>query len=215
MSSFTFNFGHLTAGEHEYVVRSTELVERVRSLINELYDADDGHYQVYFRNAAGESLTIGHSGLLIYSPAVSNQQSYYLPESRESVYEIATDFLTGNINWWSDRFQPAPAASTNYTALFAKTKQGIADYPLHQAALENDLAAAKALIRDGYDVNSLDNKHRTPLVLAASQGHFKMCKYLIENGADTGAKDDWGNSIVSLADEYPDLVAYFRTLDLK
>jgi hypothetical protein len=215
MSSFIFRFGHLTAGEHEYVAKSAELARQVRSLVDELYEADDGHYQVYFRNTAGESLTLGQSGLMIYSPAHSFQQYFHLPDSRESVYEISTDFVTGNMSWWSDQFQPDSAPSISRTALFAQAMRGSVDYPLHHAALDNDLAAVKALIGAGRDVNSLDNKRRTPLVLAASQGHVKVCRYLVEHGADTHAKDDWGNSIVGLADEYPELLVYFKTLGLE
>ena len=214
MSKFTFKFGHLTAGEQEYAVKSAELAERVRGLVDDLYDSDDGHYQVYFRNMAGEFLAIGQSGLMIYSPANSTQQFYHLPDSRESVYEISTDFVTGNMAWWSDRFQPDSVSPVPEVGLFAQSRRDVVDYPLHQAAIDNDLATVKALIVAGHDANSTDNKHRTLLVLAATQGHVSVCKYLIEHGADTKAKDDWGNSIVSLAHDYPDLVAYFQTLGL-
>lgn len=214
MATFDFRFGHLTAGEHEYTCRSADLAEKVRGLIEELYDSDDGHYQVYFLNSLGESLSIGQSGLLIYTPSKSTQEYNCLPESRESIYEIAIDFVAGNFNWWIDRFSPDANVPANHAPLFARGKQGRSDYPLHEAALANDLAAVKSLIKSGWQVDSLDNKRRTPLILAASQGHLKICRYLIERGANLQAKDDWGNSVIALAEDHPELVAYLKKAEI-
>ena len=214
MRKFKFEFGHLTAGKHTYQCKSNELADKVHELVDELYESDSGHYEVYFVAPDDSSMSIFQSGLMSYSSKESpTPELYFLPDSRDTIYEIVIDFLDGNINWWIDRFQPTLDLPAGHTDLFAAARKGQVDYPLHKAATEGDLVEVRGLLKAGYDVNGLDNKRRTPLVLAACMGHLEICKYLVKHGADLRAKDNWGNSIPSLADDYPELAAYFKGLD--
>jgi ankyrin repeat protein len=213
---FRFQFGHLTAGQEACECNDSQIFDKVQNFVDELYEADGEHYQVYFVNPDNSAVTIMQSGLLIYHPNLSSSQELqHLPDSRDSVYEIVIDFLTGNINWWLDRFQTSIELPVGHRALFAAAKRDTVDYPLHKAVVENDLVDVVALIKAGHDVNSLDNKRCTPLVLAANQGHFEICKYLVEHGADIHAKDNWGNTVFRLADDYPKLAAYLNSLKIK
>jgi ankyrin repeat protein len=73
----------------------------------------------------------------------------------------------------------------NFTELVAYWG-GIA--PLHFAARQGQVEAAKALIEAGADVNQRavgDNS--TPMLLATVNGHFDLAKMLLEKGADANA----------------------------
>jgi glutaminase len=62
------------------------------------------------------------------------------------------------------------------------------------AASKGDLTAIQNLRARGIDVNGADYDGRTPLHLAASEGHFHIVKYLVNHGADFRHKDRWGNT---------------------
>ncbi len=64
--------------------------------------------------------------------------------------------------------------------------------PLMWAAWEAELAALKALIKDGADVNAVDSLGRTPLILAALAKRPDIVKELIENNANADAVDSRG-----------------------
>lgn len=51
------------------------------------------------------------------------------------------------------------------------------------AASDGDLDAVKTYLKDGLDVNSQDWDKLTALVAAASQGHFKVVKLLLDKVA--------------------------------
>src|SRR5262249_18977412 len=57
------------------------------------------------------------------------------------------------------------------------------------AAKKGDVAAVKALIANGADVNAKTAYGVTPLLHAASQGHTEVVKLLLEHKADANAKD--------------------------
>ena len=72
---------------------------------------------------------------------------------------------------------------------------------LHFAASDGDLAAVKALIADGYDVNATDSDLRlTPLHYAARDEHLDVARYLIDHGANVNAIDDATAGDTPLAD---------------
>jgi len=48
----------------------------------------------------------------------------------------------------------------------------------------------KLLLHMGADINTKDNKSRTPLMIASGFGHIKFVKVLTDNGADLNAKND-------------------------
>jgi ankyrin repeat protein len=70
----------------------------------------------------------------------------------------------------------------NYTELVAYWG-GMA--PLHFAARQGQIEAAKALLEAGADVNqrAVDD-HSTPIIIATLNGNFDLAKMLLENGAD-------------------------------
>lgn len=48
--------------------------------------------------------------------------------------------------------------------------------------------------RGGASVRFADYDRRTPLHIAAAEGHLKICALLLERGADVNAKDRWGHT---------------------
>lgn len=212
MKRCEFAFGHLTAGKHRYSVKLSELPEQVRELVDELYESDDGHYMVYFTNTLDESLTVGQTGLMSYSPAGGTKERHHLPASRDRVYEIAIDFLVGHMDWWVGEFGRMPRIGKKHQALFAADRKGTIDFPLHKAAEEGKLAQVKMLVKAGRDVNEVDSDRCTPIVYAAVMGHLAVCRYLVEKGADTSVKSNWGLTLPVLADEYPEVLAYFEQI---
>lgn len=66
---------------------------------------------------------------------------------------------------------------------------------LHQQAWEGNLDGCKTEIILGTDINSLDADKRTPLHNAALFSKNKtVCQFLLENGANVNAKDQFTNS---------------------
>ena len=70
---------------------------------------------------------------------------------------------------------------------------------LKLAALSGATAAVLARLRKGDDVNGVDDRGRTALLLACSRGHVDCCQSLLDAGADPFAQDAEGNSFMSVA----------------
>jgi ankyrin repeat protein len=68
------------------------------------------------------------------------------------------------------------------------------DTRLMQSAFKGTLAEAEVTIAKGANVNVQDVKKRTPLILAASNGHTSVVTFLVSNGADVNLKDGDGQS---------------------
>ena len=67
------------------------------------------------------------------------------------------------------------------------------------AALSGADTTVQFFIRKGEDVESMDEKGRTPLILAASKGQKETCLILLAAGADPRAQDNAGNTALSMA----------------
>lgn len=70
---------------------------------------------------------------------------------------------------------------------------------LKMAVLSGVQAAVRLHIRRGIDLNAIDEKGRSPLILAASKGHIETCRILLEAGADPRILDNEGNNALSIA----------------
>lgn len=70
---------------------------------------------------------------------------------------------------------------------------------LKMAALAGVQAAVRLHIQRGDDVNAIDDRGRSPLILAASRGHIETCRILLEAGADPHVLDNNGNDVLSVA----------------
>ncbi|GMV99665.1 MAG: hypothetical protein AMXMBFR84_08040 [Candidatus Hydrogenedentota bacterium] len=64
--------------------------------------------------------------------------------------------------------------------------------PIHRAVLEGDLQGVKLLLDEGVDVNTRDDKMRTPLLLAVTGDKWPIVSLLLEAGADPNAQRDEG-----------------------
>jgi ankyrin repeat protein len=59
-----------------------------------------------------------------------------------------------------------------------------------RAARQGDVAAVKAMLAKGVDVNARFRYQTTALWHAAERGHLEVVRLLLENGADVNARDD-------------------------
>ncbi|MEM7449514.1 MAG: glutaminase A [Myxococcota bacterium] len=60
------------------------------------------------------------------------------------------------------------------------------------AAAVGDLRAMLRLVARGVPLDCADYDFRTPLHLAAAEGHLDIVRYLVSNGANLNARDRWG-----------------------
>jgi ankyrin repeat protein len=66
--------------------------------------------------------------------------------------------------------------------------------PLHYAALENDVAAAKARLAAGDEPDASDREGFTPLHFAAQQGSVEVLQLLLDRGAKVDSVNRFGNT---------------------
>ncbi|XP_059489715.1 uncharacterized protein LOC132204878 [Neocloeon triangulifer] len=70
---------------------------------------------------------------------------------------------------------------------------------LHYAAQKGHHAVAELLISNGLDINVRADFNETPFTLAAYFSNEKMCRYLVDRGADLSAVNSEGNDALHLA----------------
>ncbi|HYT88299.1 MAG TPA: ankyrin repeat domain-containing protein [Gemmataceae bacterium] len=201
-----FTVGHLAAGSEKFDVSPEEAAPVLRSLLKELEEAGDEHYQVYVVNAQGESLTCYDSGLMEYHPEEYRvgTERYCRPTS----FAEAVDILWLHVQQSSASYLPkftaeAPPPAQSY--VWAGLR-----FPLHVAATSGNLTLLKKLIDAGGDVNQRDESQITPIIYAAREGIYRICKYLVEQGADLTVRDSEGHDLLYCARRRPDIVALFR-----
>ncbi|MCD0459592.1 ankyrin repeat domain-containing protein [Roseiconus lacunae] len=73
-----------------------------------------------------------------------------------------------------------------------KTTLSYTPEAFRKAALEGKLELVKTCVEEGMDVNESDPQGRTPLAMAAYNGHEKVCRYLIDAGAEVNVLDREG-----------------------
>ena len=70
---------------------------------------------------------------------------------------------------------------------------------LKMAVLAGIDDAVRLHIRRGEDINAIDDKGRSPLLIAASKGHIDTCRILLSAGADPFATDSQGKDAIEIA----------------
>lgn len=71
---------------------------------------------------------------------------------------------------------------------------------LLDAAQKGDLAKVERLLKRGADINAVDDEERTPLILAAFEGHIQVVKALVLAGAKLDVREKkYGNTALMLA----------------
>lgn len=73
------------------------------------------------------------------------------------------------------------------------------DTPLHVAAWKGNLEIARVLIKEGSNVNSLNNSLLTPLHYAVFIGHLQLVKELIKSGADVSLSTKDGRTAYQIS----------------
>jgi ankyrin repeat protein len=63
---------------------------------------------------------------------------------------------------------------------------------LHFAARDGRLDAVRALVEAGVDINQVSADKSTPMVIAVSNGHYELGKYLLEHGGNPNLANDDG-----------------------
>jgi ankyrin repeat protein len=66
--------------------------------------------------------------------------------------------------------------------------------PLHYAARENHVEAARLLVKAGANINAREANDITPLLMAISNNGVATAEYLLANGGDVNAQDWYGRS---------------------
>ena len=70
---------------------------------------------------------------------------------------------------------------------------------INLAAICDNKDIVQILLKKGYDINSQDRKHFSPIYTATIHGHRKMVEFLIENGADVNQKTKSGFTSIHAA----------------
>ena len=85
--------------------------------------------------------------------------------------------------------------------------------PIHQAIMDGHLEVVKLLPRPILKalLSRPDNDGRTPLHQAVSYGHLEVVKFLVEQGADLNALDNFNYTPLDLASNKSDISDYLRS----
>jgi hypothetical protein len=70
---------------------------------------------------------------------------------------------------------------------------------LYHAINQNNLAADKYILKQGYDLSLKDDQSNTPLHWAITSGSFDITRELLKNGADANAKNRWRETPLHIA----------------
>jgi len=96
------------------------------------------------------------------------------------------------VRWLLDHGAPLERQGNNWGAL-------------HYAVFNGHQQLVEELIARGANVNAASPNLSTPLILAAREGRDDLARRLLEAGADTQARNDWGDSALTMAMRYDHL----------
>jgi uncharacterized protein len=88
---------------------------------------------------------------------------------------------------------------------------------LIQAAWDNDLRRARALIARGADVNAKDNTVQSAYLISTSEGYLELLELTLQHGADVDSKDSFnGTGLIRAADRgHADIAGRLVQADIK
>jgi uncharacterized protein len=88
---------------------------------------------------------------------------------------------------------------------------------LIEAAWDNDLRRAEALILRGADVNAKDNTVQSAYLISTSEGYIELLELTLQHGADVDSKDSFnGTGLIRAADRgHADIVGRLVQADIK
>jgi len=85
----------------------------------------------------------------------------------------------------------------SYTQGIAQSSEAVDDLVL--AARSNELPKVEQMIKTGMDPDTSDPQGNTLLIIAASEGHFDMAKYLLSQRAKVRERNAFGDTPLMLA----------------
>ena len=106
------------------------------------------------------------------------------------------------------------AMLSEYTEL-TQERYARGDTALHHAARNGDLEIVEQLVSCGADPSAVSDHGHFPLYCAAGHGHVETTRYLVDNGADLGARLSDGKTVTEWLRQFSDDDRRFRAcLDL-
>ena len=93
-----------------------------------------------------------------------------------------------------DRRPPRPVGPTTAGTGWRETGNRTWLWSSFYAASEGDLLTIRRLVARGADLEGGDYDHRTPLHLAAAEGHEHIVQYFVDQRIDLAPRDRWGGT---------------------
>ena len=182
-------------GDSEEASGKRAVEKLVRSRVGELCDEfhtrpDLEHRQISVTNADGWTISVyleGRIDLYHIEDKTPERQLFDLPP--EQLIQLFLDLAAGDMpkvlaRKWS-------VGKDRYFYLYASRPE---TPDLYRAVGVGDIKWVKAELALGADVNHRDKHFATPLHYAALCGWTKICKLLLEDGADPTAQDEHGET---------------------
>lgn len=118
-------------------------------------------------------------------------------------------FLSLAVAWLFASGCQAPPGESGSTPSPPPQEQKALQEELFQSAMQGDLVRVTESLKQGSEVNGLDEEKRSALMLAGFEGHTEVAKYLLENGADVNLADINGRTALMFASSgpFPETVA--------
>ncbi|WP_210429070.1 ankyrin repeat domain-containing protein [Nocardioides eburneiflavus] len=115
-----------------------------------------------------------------------------------------------------DDTTPTPRTTPEAAPTPDRDEQADLDERLRAAAWADDLARARRLVALGADVNAKDATEQSAYLIATSEGHLKLLRLALHNGARVNDKDSWnGTGLIRAAERgHADVVGELLRADI-